>query len=321
MRPCADGGSARIGAVECESHSPYVGLPSVASGASAGETGRSVVAQGMAVIKKNYERSVSRGSKTQAKVRWARPSGCICTAATSAPGLASPLPHLRRAHPAAHICTGTGDSPASTSAPGLGRGRICGRNTTCCTAAHRQVDRAISQFGLTTSYADLKDCDLVIEAVFEDMVHLLPRGTLGHSTVLDGTLRYLWGTHGYYMVHLLASAPLARVTLAGLRRTPCSARPSARDMHRSSIVHTSESCDAACHVWRICDVRRAIRSRVWLRCSRKRSSPSSTRTANPGAPATLPRTQHTQRTPLRARSITPRTCAACALHPREVCGA
>ena len=143
------------------------------------------------------------------------------------------------------------------------------------------------------------------------MVHLLPRGTLGHSTVLDGTLGYLWGTHGYYMVHLLASAPLARVTLARLRRTLCSARPLARDMHRSSIVQTNESCDGACHVRRICGVRRAIRSRVWLRCSRKRSSPSSTRTANPGAPATLPHSQHAQRTPRRARCITPRTCAAC----------
>ncbi len=39
--------------------------------------------------------------------------------ATSAPGLRSPLPHLRRdcAHPC-HICTGTGLTPA-TSAPGL----------------------------------------------------------------------------------------------------------------------------------------------------------------------------------------------------------
>ena len=42
-------------------------------------------------------------------------------AATSAPGLGSPRPHLRRdwAHPC-HICTGTGLTPA-TSAPGLGR--------------------------------------------------------------------------------------------------------------------------------------------------------------------------------------------------------
>jgi hypothetical protein len=42
------------------------------------------------------------------------------TAATSAPGLGSPLPHLRRdwAHPC-HICTGTGLAPA-TSAPGVG---------------------------------------------------------------------------------------------------------------------------------------------------------------------------------------------------------
>ena len=65
----------------------------------------SSVAQGMAVIKKNYERSVSRGSKTQAKVRWARPSGCICTAATSAPG--SPHLHWDWGLACLHICAGT----------------------------------------------------------------------------------------------------------------------------------------------------------------------------------------------------------------------
>ena len=45
------------------------------------------------------------------------------TAATSAPGLGSPLPHLRRdwAHPC-HICARTGLTPA-TSAPGLGSPR------------------------------------------------------------------------------------------------------------------------------------------------------------------------------------------------------
>ena len=45
------------------------------------------------------------------------------SAATSAPGLGSPLPHLHRdwAHPG-HICTGTGLTPA-TSAPGLGSPR------------------------------------------------------------------------------------------------------------------------------------------------------------------------------------------------------
>ena len=45
------------------------------------------------------------------------------TPATSAPGLGSPLPHLRRdlAHPC-HICAGTGLTPA-TSAPGLGAPR------------------------------------------------------------------------------------------------------------------------------------------------------------------------------------------------------
>ncbi len=58
--------------------------------------------------------------------KWFRGNPChICigtrlTSATSAPGLGSPLPHLRRdwAHPC-HICAGTGLT-AATSAPGLG---------------------------------------------------------------------------------------------------------------------------------------------------------------------------------------------------------
>jgi hypothetical protein len=47
-------------------------------------------------------------------------SGTGLTPATSAPGLGSPRPHLRRdwAHPS-HICAGTGLTPA-TSAPGPG---------------------------------------------------------------------------------------------------------------------------------------------------------------------------------------------------------
>ena len=54
--------------------------------------------------------------------------GTRATPATSAPGLGSPRPHLRRdwAHPC-HICAGTGLTPA-TSAPGLGRS--CGGSWT-----------------------------------------------------------------------------------------------------------------------------------------------------------------------------------------------
>jgi hypothetical protein len=50
---------------------------------------------------------------------WVR-AGTGLTAPTSAPGLGSPLPHLRRdwARPS-HICAGTG-LPPPTSAPGLG---------------------------------------------------------------------------------------------------------------------------------------------------------------------------------------------------------
>jgi hypothetical protein len=82
------------------------------------------------------------GCKKPSAGLWAQPShictGTGLTPATSAPGLGSALPHLRRdwAHPATsapglgspnHICTGTGLTPA-TSASGLGSpNHICTR--------------------------------------------------------------------------------------------------------------------------------------------------------------------------------------------------
>jgi hypothetical protein len=63
-------------------------------------------------------RAVPVGGRVRAKLGSPHP-GHICTGtglipATSAPGLGSPLPHLRRdwAHPLPHLCTGTGLTPA-----------------------------------------------------------------------------------------------------------------------------------------------------------------------------------------------------------------
>ena len=65
-----------------------------------------------------FGRGFARHGRSCPVVDW--PTGTGLTAATSAPGLGSPLPHLHRdwARPC-HICTGTGLT-AATSSPGLG---------------------------------------------------------------------------------------------------------------------------------------------------------------------------------------------------------
>jgi hypothetical protein len=68
--------------------------------------------------------AATRATTAHRRMRWAHPghicTGTALTAATSAPAMGSPLPHLHRdcAH-GCHICAGNGLA-AATSAPGLG---------------------------------------------------------------------------------------------------------------------------------------------------------------------------------------------------------